>query len=337
MFIFDSKTDILIDSQELTFKSEYFCDFSRYFQNREFVNGDALQLSGDYFEGYLSRIITNEVMLELAQRNCLTNVAGVIHSQMWVLWVFAIPVQVNSVFFQNLYSLENNYVGIIPPKSEISVFQRPFSNRFQLYVHDNYLQQLCQTLELPEAKKFLNASASSIVICPSEKIRHLQQSCQQLYQMLFNLNRQQISEQRKALRLNFVRQQLKEEIVKDFLLTLAVTKDIKPPKNTIRRTYILKKAEEMMRKNLRSDLAIPTICQELEVSQRTLEYIFKDFYQMSPYNYFKLLRLNALNQSLNRNNQTKLIYEIAEELGFFHRGYLASDYKKLFGYFPSET
>jgi AraC family ethanolamine operon transcriptional activator len=334
MFIFDNKTDILIDSQELTFKSEYFCDFSRYFQNREFVNGDALQLSGDHFEGYLSRIIIDEVMLELSQRNCLINVVGVVHSKMWV---FAIPIQVNSVFFQNLYSLENNYLGIVPPKSEISIFQHPFSNRFQLYVHDNYLQQLCQNLELPEAKKFLNSSASSVVICPSEKIRHLQQSCHQLYRMLFNLDRQQISWQRKALRLNFVRQKLKEEIVKDFLLTLAVTKDIKTPKNAIRRTSILKKAEEMMRKNLRSDLTIPAICQDLEVSQRTLEYIFKDFYQMSPYNYFKLLRLNALHQSLKQNNQTKLVYEIAEELGFFHRGYLASDYKKLFGYFPSET
>jgi AraC family ethanolamine operon transcriptional activator len=329
MFIFDNKTNILINSQELTFKSEYFCNF----QNREFVNLDALQLSGDHFEGYLSRIIIDEVMLELSQRNCLTNVAGVVHSKMWV---FAIPVQVNSVFFQNLYSLENNYLGIVPPKSEISVFQHPFSNRFQLYVHDNYLQQLCQTLELPEAKKFLNSADSSIVICPAEKIRHLQQSCHQLYQMLFNLYHQQISGKRKALRLDFVRQKL-EEIVKYFLLTLAVTKDIKTPKNTIRRTSILKKAEEMMRKNLRSDLTIPTICQDLEISQRTLEYIFKDFYQMSPYNYFKLLRLNALHQSLNQNNQTKLTYEIAEELGFFHRGYLASDYKKLFGYFPSET
>ena len=333
MFIFDNKTNILINSQELTFKSEYVCDFSRYFQNREFLNVDALQLSGDHFEGYLSRIIIDEVMLELSQRNCLTNVAGVIHSKMWV---FAIPVQVNSVFFQNLYPLENNYLGIIPPKSEISVFQHPFSNRFQLYVHDNYLQQLCQTLELPEAKKFLNSADSSIVICPAEKIRHHQQSCHQLYQMLFNLYHQQISGKRKALRLDFVRQKL-EEIVKYFLLTLAVTKDIKTPKNTIRRTSILKKAEEMMRKNLRSDLTIPAICQDLEVSQRTLEYIFKDFYQMSPYNYFKLLRLNALHQSLNQNNQTKLVYEIAEELGFFHRGYLASDYKKLFGYFPSET
>ncbi|GBL09230.1 HTH-type transcriptional activator RhaR [Microcystis aeruginosa Sj] len=333
MFIFDNKTNILINSQELTFKSEYFCNFSHYFQNREFLDLDALQLSGDNFEGYLSKLITNEVMLELSQRNCLTKLAGIIHSKMWV---FAIPVQVNPVLFQNLYPLENNYLGILPPKSEVSVFQHPFSNRFQLYVHDNYLQQLCQTLELPEAKKFLNSSDSSIVICPAEKICHLQQSCHQLYQMLFNLDRQEVSGKRKALRLNFVRQKL-EEIVKDFLLTLAVTKDIKTPKNTIRRTSILKKAEEMMRKNMRSDLTITRICQDLEISQRTLEYIFKDFYQMSPYNYFKLLRLNALHQSLNQNNQTKLIHEIAEELGFFHRGYLASDYKKLFGYFPSET
>ncbi|MFM7711166.1 MAG: AraC family transcriptional regulator, partial [Microcystis sp.] len=117
------------------------------------------------------------------QRNCLTKLAGIIHSKMWV---FAIPVQVNPVLFQNLYPLENNYLGILPPKSEVSVFQHPFSNRFQLYVDDDYLQQLCQTLELPEAKKFLNSSASSIVICPAEKIRHLQQSCHQLYQMLFN-------------------------------------------------------------------------------------------------------------------------------------------------------
>ena len=114
MFIFDNKTNILINSQELTFKSEYFCNFSRYFQNREFIDLDALQLSGDHFEGYRSRIIIDEVMLELSQRNCLTNVAGVTHSKMWV---FAIPFQVNPVFFQNLYSLENNCLGIVPPKS----------------------------------------------------------------------------------------------------------------------------------------------------------------------------------------------------------------------------
>jgi len=58
---------------------------------------------------------------------------------------------------------------------------------------------------------------------------------------------------------------------------------------------------------------------------------------MSPQNYFKKLRLNALHQSITQNLELTLIYQIAEELGFFERGHLASDYKQLFGYFPSET
>ncbi len=60
MFIFDNKTNILINSQELTFKSEYFCDFSRYFQNREFVNGDALQLSGDVFQSQMLQMLNDK-------------------------------------------------------------------------------------------------------------------------------------------------------------------------------------------------------------------------------------------------------------------------------------
>lgn len=78
MFIFDNKTNILIDSQELTFQSEYCCDFSHDFQNREFLDLEGLQLSGDKFEGYLSRISTDQVMFELSQLNCLTKVAGIV-------------------------------------------------------------------------------------------------------------------------------------------------------------------------------------------------------------------------------------------------------------------
>ncbi|MFH7028165.1 MAG: helix-turn-helix domain-containing protein [Heteroscytonema crispum UTEX LB 1556] len=334
MFIFDNKTNIFVKANGLTFNSNYFCDFSPYFKNREFLDMEAIQLGGDYFQGYISNLITEPVMLQLSQRNCLTKLEGVISPK---TWFFAIPVQSNRVFFQNLYQLENNYIGIVPPKAEFSVVQTAFSNRFQLYVDEDYLEQLCQTLDLLAAKKFLNPSESSMVICSPEKIRHLQQSCQKLYQMVFDLDRQQVTFQRKALILNFIKQELKEELVKKFILALAEAKDIKPKKNTIRRTSILKQAEEMMRNSLYFELTISDICQELGVSQRTLEYIFKDFYQISPKNYFKKLRLNALHQCLNRNPEPPLIYEIAEKLGFSHRGQLAHDYFQLFGSLPSKT
>ena len=38
---------------------------------------------------------------------------------------------------------------------------------------------------------------------------------------------------------------------------------------------------------------------------------------MSPQNYFKKLRLNALHQSITQNPELTLIYQIAEELGLF--------------------
>lgn len=334
MFIFDNKANISINSNELIFKSEYYCNFSPYFKIREFLEMEALQLSGEHFEGYLSKLITKQVMLELSQRNCFTKLDGILHPE---IWLFGIPFHPKPVLFQNLYKLEDNYIGILPPKAEFSLFQVSFSHRFQLYVHEAYLNQLCQTLDLPEAKKFLNNSAASVVICSSAKIRYLQEVCFQLYHKIFHLESQKISLRRKTLNLNFIKQQLKEEIVKKFLLTLAEAKEIKPTQNTIRRTSILKKAEEMMRKNIYSDLTILDICQELNVSQRTFEYIFKDFYEISPKNYFKKLRLNALRQFLHQNPQTTSIYETAEDFGFYHRGQLARDYYQLFGELPSET
>lgn len=334
MFIFDNKTNIVIDANELTFKSEYYCDFSPYFKNREFLDMAALQLGGDHFEGYISKLITEQVMLELSQRNCLTKLEGVTHPEMWL---FAIPVQPKRVFFQNLYQVENNYIGIIPPKAEFLVFQSPFSHRFQLYVHEDYLTQLCQTLDLPETKKFLSYSEGSIVICLPEKIYYLQQLCYQLYQIAFDLECQEISFKRKVLEISFLKNNLTKEIVKNFILTLAEAKDIKSKQNTVRRTSILKKAEDIMNNNLYSCLTTLDICQELGVSQRTLEYIFKDFYQVSPQKYFKKLRLNALHEHLKQNSQPLLICEIAEELGFCHRGQLSRDYSQCFGELPSET
>jgi AraC family ethanolamine operon transcriptional activator len=333
MFLFDNKTNILIESNEITFKSEYYCDFFDFCKMREFLEIDALQLSGSHFEGYISKLITDQVMLELSQRNCLNKQEGLIHANMWL---FGIPVQAKRVFFQNLYQVENNYIGIIPPKKEFELLQTPFSHRFQLYVHEDYLNQSCQTLDLPEAKNFLNYSQCSILTCSPEKIRSLQQSCHQLYQLSFDLESQQIALHRKAISLKFIKKQLKKEIVKNFLLTLAEAQDVKPKKNTIRRTSILKQTEEMMKNSLYSDLTTSDICQALEVSQRTLEYVFKDFYQISPKQYFKQLRLNALHQSLHQDIQRPFIYEVAEKLGFFHRGQLAGDYQKLFGKLPSE-
>ncbi|MDJ0728601.1 MAG: helix-turn-helix domain-containing protein [Crocosphaera sp.] len=134
-----------------------------------------------------------------------------------------------------------------------------------------------------------------------------------------------------------LKQKLEEEVAKTLILALAEAREIKPKKQQINRTNFLKKAEDFYFSNLKSNITTQDLCKELKVSQRTLEYIFKDYYQMSPKKYFQHLRLNALHQELQQKYQQGNLREIAEKFGFYHRGRLARDYHKLFGELPSET
>ncbi len=74
------------------------------------------------------------------------------------------------------------------------------------------------------------------------------------------------------------------------------------------------------------------------VSQRTLEYAFKEHYDLSPKAFINCSRLHSVNKRLYHEKDTGLkINHIASQHGFWHMGQFAADYKKLFGELPSET
>jgi AraC-like DNA-binding protein len=93
-------------------------------------------------------------------------------------------------------------------------------------------------------------------------------------------------------------------------------------------------------------LAMPTIppttvgelCQVAGVSERTLQYLLKQKYGITPKSYLNLVRLNSVHRALYRTNNRKAkIADIANKWGFWHMGQFAKDYKKLFWELPSET
>lgn len=106
----------------------------------------------------------------------------------------------------------------------------------------------------------------------------------------------------------------------------------------LKRASILNQAEAFMKTYLKADIRIEDICQETGVSKRTLEYIFQDYYGISPKAYLKRIRLNQFRKALKTqgDDRTK-IREIAQEWGFWHASHLTADYKYLFGELPSET
>lgn len=86
------------------------------------------------------------------------------------------------------------------------------------------------------------------------------------------------------------------------------------------------------------NLSVPQLCMRVGVSRRTLEYTFQDYMGVAPAEYIKKLRLNRCRIRLAEADPSELsVKEIASSLGFLQSGRFATEYREMFGEFPSET
>lgn len=84
--------------------------------------------------------------------------------------------------------------------------------------------------------------------------------------------------------------------------------------------------------------SVRELCQLTGVSERTLQYLFKWKYNITPKAYIKLVRLNGVRRELYRASSRKVkILDVANNWGFWHMGQFAADYRESFGELPSNT
>ncbi len=90
--------------------------------------------------------------------------------------------------------------------------------------------------------------------------------------------------------------------------------------------------------NHKTDLtSVSQICENNNVTERTLRRWFKKEFELSPKQYLNKLRLNKVRQVLKNKSNYSNISEIAYEFNYWHMGQFAKDYKKLFNELPSHT
>jgi len=104
-----------------------------------------------------------------------------------------------------------------------------------------------------------------------------------------------------------------------------------------KRDLALKKTVEIINDNTEELFTVRQLCGIVGVSQRTLEYAFKDKYRVSPSEYIKAIRLNNVkNELYNLRTQKVNIASVAGKYNFWHMGQFAKDFRKQFGVLPSE-
>lgn len=102
------------------------------------------------------------------------------------------------------------------------------------------------------------------------------------------------------------------------------------------RAIVFEKAKKLIHDNVENPINVQLLLNELGTSERNLRYAFNQHAGISPKKYINYYRLNKARQLIVSGKFEKIV-ESAHQIGFWHSGKFASDYKLLFGEYPSET
>ncbi len=131
------------------------------------------------------------------------------------------------------------------------------------------------------------------------------------------------------------------ELVELLLAALGGAHDFEPSRSERTRqaqTIIVKRAEDHALARIGDHLHVSDLCRVAAVSERTLEYAFKEVMGLTPVTYLIRVRLHRVRQALLAATQgSTTVSTEALNWGFWHFGEFSRAYKDCFGELPSDT
>jgi AraC family ethanolamine operon transcriptional activator len=131
------------------------------------------------------------------------------------------------------------------------------------------------------------------------------------------------------------------ELVELLLAILGGAHDFEPSRSDRTRqaqSLIVKAAEDFALSQTDDPLYVSDLCRVAGVSERTLEYAFKEVLGLTPVTYLIRLRLHRVRRALLASTQgSTTVSTEALNWGFWHFGEFSRAYKDCFGELPSDT
>ena len=226
------------------------------------------------------------------------------------------------------YDVFGDMLCIFPQGGELDSITHDDFDVFPVSISEETLNQTCELLELPYITALINNS--EVFRCNPHKLSELRS-------WLLSISHQLITgtaEIRNIRYLKQIEQGLADRLVR-ILAEHHQPVSIKPLR---KRDKALLAAENYIAESGSEQITIPELCSVANVSERTLEYAFRERYNLTPKNYTLMHRMNNVRKQLRKANPNKrTVSEIARQHGFWHMGQFSADYKKIFTELPSKT
>jgi AraC family ethanolamine operon transcriptional activator len=130
---------------------------------------------------------------------------------------------------------------------------------------------------------------------------------------------------------------LTEELPVALLMSLEKLSGQLPGKLSSSRDLTFSYTIKYIQENLNQRITTKSLTDNLEISERSLRYMFNELTGLAPMSFIKALKLNKVRRELIGPGPETKINTITAKWGFNHSGQFAKDYKKLFGELPKET
>jgi AraC family transcriptional regulator, ethanolamine operon transcriptional activator len=131
------------------------------------------------------------------------------------------------------------------------------------------------------------------------------------------------------------------ELLETLLATLGGAVDLEPAGDERTRTaqsLVVKTVESYALSRIDEQLQVSDLCRAAGVSERTLEYAFRETMGLTPVTYLIRLRLHQVRRALLAATQgSTTVSAVALDWGFWHFGDFSRAYRECFGELPSDT
>ena len=299
--------DNLVKAQ---FKFDDFDHFSEFINQADV---EYLQLTAGKFEGELIQIKCGPIMIGKHKMGCkILQVGAGIKGYTTFLILGGMEVESN----WRKRRLKGNIIGIL--KGNTEHYSVSFANFYgtPVSIENNFLIEMSEILGYSNFnKKIINSEIITISVDAAKRI----------HQMVNTLCEKPIIDRSMLI------YDLPELIINSIMFN--ESKDIWI--NGRGKGEIFKNAQDYIHQNVEESIKITSLCENLSVSERNLRYAFHEQAGISPKQYIHYYKLHMVRKLLHSGKVEK-IKDAANQMGFWHTGQFAIDYKRFFGQLPSE-
>ena len=291
----------------------HFKILERFLDEVQYWDIDFRLLGVSGFEGSLKQLFSQNVLLTYARYQGNLNHLGATPPG---YRTFVIPRDTCRDFLWRGYKITQNDLLIFPNSNELHGSSISNFEVFTVSVHLNYIEQLIDDFclkKIPDKQEVVHMDAPV---------------AQELRNLATTITRSSGGE---------AAQILAHELAEKLVIATADSSSKRIP-NLRRRDMAVDKVVEFVRNTPVPTADLARLCRIANVSERTLEYAFKERYGIAPSVFVKCWKLNTIRRQLLAANPVETnISALSQRFGFLHQSQFAADYKKLFAELPSQT